>query len=81
MTEELNDTHHFFVGVDDGEHFNIFERTNHIFEGLCFYYEQINLGHEDTWEWVELGEWIEYEGDFADMETLEAHEFKEMTND
>jgi hypothetical protein len=81
MSEELNDAHRFYVGIDDGAHFTIFETTNHIFEALCSYYEQINLGREVTWEWVELGQWINCEGEFTEMETLEAYEFKEVNND
>ena len=78
MTEELNDKHFYYVGVDDGEHFDMFERVNSLFEATCIFYQTIKEGHEDTWHWVELGEWTEYENGDLDMETLDSHEFKEM---
>ena len=80
MTEELNEMHYFYVGVDDGEHFHMFEENNSLFEATCIYYQTIHEGHEDQWEWVELGEWIECDDEpgFPEMITLKDHVFKEI---
>ena len=81
MTEELNEMHYFYVGVDDGAHFNMFEQTNSLFEATCVYYQTVAEGHEDKWEWIELGEWIECDEEgpeWPEMVTLKEHVFKEI---
>ena len=79
MTEELNENF-YYVGVDDGEHFHMFERLNSLFEATCIYYKTIEEGHQDTWEWVELGQWIECddESGWPEMITHKDYVFNEM---
>lgn len=53
----------FYVGVGDGEHFEIFEETTSVLEALCSYHQAINDGSEGRYIDLEFGRWIDDEID------------------
>ena len=62
----------FYVGTDDGEHFDMFEENLSIFEALCSYYDSINDGPIGYIQGIELG----YITAQDDIEPILFHEFK-----
>ena len=66
----------YYIAVDDGEHFNIFERRAIVEEATVVFNETVAAGPEGRWEEVEMGYWDEDDED-CEMEPLLYHSFEE----
>ena len=65
-------TNCFYVGTEDGMHFDMFEHDLSIFEALCSYYDSINDGPINYIQGIELG----YTTDSDDIEPIMFHSFE-----
>ena len=66
---------YFYTATEDGEHCDVGDLYPNIFDALADYYENINDGPQDHYIGIELGQWLDYDGDDASMETIDYHEF------
>ena len=66
---------YFYTATEDGEHCDVGDLYPNIFDALADYYKNINDGSQGYLEGIELGQWLDYDGENAMMETIDYHEF------
>ena len=66
---------YFYAATEDGEHCTIGDLYPNIFDALVDYYESINDGPQNIYVGIELGQWLDYDGEDSQLDTLEFHKF------